>query len=765
MVVDLRTQGPQLLGPRPARPGRRPQLRDEPLRLRALHLRRVRSAARRRAGAATAPTSDGCPRRPRPGATDRRLRGQRPSLAPDRDRLRLDRHRAGRSSNDWCQQYPQPLDRRPRLRRRRVPLRQRRRRRELQQRRLGQLRRNRPDPRATRRDFYTPANPCGDPPFPVGTPQTKPTAEGGALRSQSPRRTAGQPRVLDGAILRVDPSTGLAAPGNPLGSSSDVNEQRIIGYGLRNPFRITSSPAPTRSGSPTSAGTPGRRSTGIPDFSTAAQLRLALLRGPAARVHRAQHLSDAGADGGAGLLLQPQRHRRARRRVPDRQLFGGRHGLLPGRQQLPVHLQRRPLLLRLLAPVHVGHVPDGPAAIRTRPRPPPSRRARGGPVDLQIGPDGNLYYVDFNGGNVYKVEYGPVAVASGSPTSGPAPLTVNFSAPARARRRPATRSPTPGTSTATERSTTRRPRTRASSTRPRAPSRRASRSPTITGPRTRRRPVNITAGNDAPTAFIDAPTSSLTWKVNDTIVVLRARHGPAAGVAAGERAVLGRPHPALPVELPQPHLPDVRRRRRRLLPGAGPRVPLVPRDPSHRDRRRRTPAHDERQHPAADREPDVPVEPDGPPAHGGHVHGARALHAADDPRLARRRLGAVAPGQLRLLVVVRRRRPEPQPDRDGPGDLHRDLRGARRRAAALGRSGRRLARSRRQRRVQLGDLHRRGVGLGHRGDLRRVSLRVPADRRGRHDRRARRLGPEHRPVGQGRRHDPRERWRTTRGTP
>src|SRR6185369_4305257 len=42
--------------------------------------------------------------------------------------------------------------------------------------------------------YITPANPCGDPPFPVGTPQSKPTAEGGALRAQSPRRTAGEPR-------------------------------------------------------------------------------------------------------------------------------------------------------------------------------------------------------------------------------------------------------------------------------------------------------------------------------------------------------------------------------------------------------------------------------------------------------------------------------------------------------------------------------------------------------------------------------------------
>src|SRR5207247_10662028 len=51
----------------------------------------------------------------------------------------------------------------------------------------------------------TPLNPCGDPPAGVGGTESPPTAEGGALRSQSVRRPAGQPVTLGGAILRVDP--------------------------------------------------------------------------------------------------------------------------------------------------------------------------------------------------------------------------------------------------------------------------------------------------------------------------------------------------------------------------------------------------------------------------------------------------------------------------------------------------------------------------------------------------------------------------------
>ena len=107
----------------------------------------------------------------------------------------------------------------------------------------------------------TPLNPCGDPPGAAGTALTPPTAQGGALRSQD-LRTSGDPVSLDGTVIRVDPATGAALPDNPLAGSSDANARRIIAYGLRNPFRFTRPPrAPTSSGSGTSAGTSGRRST------------------------------------------------------------------------------------------------------------------------------------------------------------------------------------------------------------------------------------------------------------------------------------------------------------------------------------------------------------------------------------------------------------------------------------------------------------------------------------------------------------------------
>jgi hypothetical protein len=90
----------------------------------------------------------------------------------------------------------------------------------------------------------TPANPCGDPPAGAGTALTAPTARGGALRAQSPRRPAGEPVSLDGTVLRVDPATGAGVPGNPMydAASPQSNASRVIAYGLRNPFRFTFGP-------------------------------------------------------------------------------------------------------------------------------------------------------------------------------------------------------------------------------------------------------------------------------------------------------------------------------------------------------------------------------------------------------------------------------------------------------------------------------------------------------------------------------------------
>jgi glucose/arabinose dehydrogenase len=90
-------------------------------------------------------------------------------------------------------------------------------------------------------DWGQTGNPCGDPPGNAGTNLSPPQAEGGSLRSQD-ARTTGDPTGLNGTILRVDPDTGAALPGNPFSSSPDANQQRIVAYGMRNPFRFTFRP-------------------------------------------------------------------------------------------------------------------------------------------------------------------------------------------------------------------------------------------------------------------------------------------------------------------------------------------------------------------------------------------------------------------------------------------------------------------------------------------------------------------------------------------
>lgn len=77
---------------------------------------------------------------------------------------------------------------------------------------------------------YWSGNPCGDP-----------ADEGGALKAQD-LVTAGDPVGFNGAVLRIDPETGAALPDNPLVGAGSSDDDRIIAYGLRNPYRFAVDP-------------------------------------------------------------------------------------------------------------------------------------------------------------------------------------------------------------------------------------------------------------------------------------------------------------------------------------------------------------------------------------------------------------------------------------------------------------------------------------------------------------------------------------------
>ena len=285
-----------------------------------------------------------------------------------------------------------------------------------------------------------PVNPCGDPPGGVGTVLTPPTAEGGALRSQD-LRTTGDPTSLDGAILRVDPATGAGLPDNPLASSADANARRIVANGLRNPFRITTRPGTNevwigdvgwneweeinRLVAPAAApvenfGWPCYEGDGRQGGYDAANLNIcenlyAAGTGAVVAPYFRYHHND---------LVLPDR------RVPEGRLVGGRHLLrLLQRRLVSGRVPGCALLRRLHPPVHLGH----PDRHERTARHLQAQDVRGGaaePVDLQVGPGGDLFYVDL-GGTIRRIRYfnqnqPPTAVASANPTSGAAPLTVAF---------------------------------------------------------------------------------------------------------------------------------------------------------------------------------------------------------------------------------------------------------------------------------------------------------------------------------------------------
>ncbi len=59
----------------------------------------------------------------------------------------------------------------------------------------------------------------------------------------------------------------------------------------------------------------------------------------------------------------------------------------------------------------------------------PNRFWGAGPVDLQIGPGGDIFYADHGRGTIRRIRYlAPTAVIAADKTSGPVPLTVAFDA-------------------------------------------------------------------------------------------------------------------------------------------------------------------------------------------------------------------------------------------------------------------------------------------------------------------------------------------------
>jgi PKD repeat protein len=381
----------------------------------------------------------------------------------------------------------------------------------------------------------TPANPCGDPPSPVGTALSPPSAEGGALRSQSPRRVAGHPTLLGGVVLRVDPATGNGVAGNPMYNSQNPssNASRIIGYGLRNPFRFTFRPGSSelwvgdvgwntweevnRMTSPTPStavnfGWPCYEGAGSQSGYDGANLTICenlytagSAIGPYYNYnHSASVVAGDGCPTNAGSVISAISFYPGGSYpgIYNGALFFGDHSrnciwaMLPGGNGLPSASNLRAFVVD------------------------PNSH----PVDLAADPaTGDLFYANFDGGQIRRIQYiggnnPPQAVASANPTSGPVPLTVQFTGSGSSdpdgdalsyswdlngdgsygdstAANPSFTYTTAGTYQVTLRVTDARGASSVSA------------------------PVTITVGggNSAPTAVIDTPSPSLTWAVGDSI--------------------------------------------------------------------------------------------------------------------------------------------------------------------------------------------------------------------------------------------------------
>ncbi len=286
-------------------------------------------------------------------------------------------------------------------------------------------------------DYGQAGNPCGDPPGATGTNLTAPTAQGGALRSQD-LRTTGDPLGLDGTIIRIDPKTGAGLADNPLASSADANARRVIAHGLRNPFRFTFRPGTgelitgdvgwnvyeevNRVADPNDAvienfGWPCYEGTGRQNGYDGANLDLCEQLYPTNSVtpplFQWPHSGEAVAGDGCGTGQSSS---------SGVAFYAG--GDYPDAYDGSLFFSdySRDCIWRIPRDAAGNLVPASASLFVDD---------ASGPVDLTVGPEGDLYYVAIKTGTVHRIGYSagnqvPFAVATATPTSGAAPLAVQF---------------------------------------------------------------------------------------------------------------------------------------------------------------------------------------------------------------------------------------------------------------------------------------------------------------------------------------------------
>lgn len=266
-----------------------------------------------------------------------------------------------------------------------------------------------------------------------------PTNEGGALRSQD-IRTTGDPTTLDGTIIRINPTTGAAAAGNPL-AGVDANRSRIIAHGLRNPFRFNFRPGTGEiwSGDVGWSGWEEINRINSVSDSKVENFGWPAYEGP----NRQSGYDNANLPLLESLYSTPGAHdapyyayQHSAKVVPGSSeptggssitgiafYNGGSYPLAYDGALFFADYSRKQLYV-----MYAG--PNGLPDTNNRQI---FKSLTNGAVELQIGPGGDLFYVDMNGGRIQRFTYSaganraPSAAISADRTTGPLPLTVNFS--------------------------------------------------------------------------------------------------------------------------------------------------------------------------------------------------------------------------------------------------------------------------------------------------------------------------------------------------
>jgi PKD repeat protein/glucose/arabinose dehydrogenase len=383
----------------------------------------------------------------------------------------------------------------------------------------------------------SPPNPCGDPPGGVGANLTPPTAEGGWLRSQD-LRTSGDPVGLGGTLIRVDKNTGAALADNPLVSNPDANARRIVAYGFRNPYRVTVRPGTREVWVGDVGAGIAEEIDRVPDPADATVENFGWpcyeggIRQPgydAANLNICENLYAAGA----GAVTAPFYYYEHGSRVVSTDTCAMNQGSASsGLAFAPSSGGAYPatfngaLFFADYARQCIWYMRANASGI-----PDPATRTvfatdAAFPVDLRFGPDGKLYYVDVGiddvgGGTIRRFDFfagnqPPIAVATASPTSGPAPLAVNFDGSGS--------SDPDGTITAYawdldgdgqfDDSTVQKPSFTYTTGGTYTVRLRVTDNQTL---QTVSSPITISVGNNAPTAIVDTPASTFTWRANQSI--------------------------------------------------------------------------------------------------------------------------------------------------------------------------------------------------------------------------------------------------------